>query len=132
MVLVMLIPYDCVHCVYMRYESCQVIFLLSGTECNKCNCRCKADGSFPPLCRCTKKRCHGTAQGSDIMVHQKSPLQNSMEKNTTCEDSEGKTRQVGEKWNGKQDCNSCQCNCGSDGKPHCGVCTRKACVPGIY
>ena len=101
-------------------------------KCNKCKCRCKPDGSFPPLCGCTRKRCHGTDQGSDIKVHQKSPVQIAVEKNTTCEDSEGKTRQVGEKWNGKQDCNSCQCNCGSDGKPHCGACTRKACEPNIY
>ena len=68
-------------------------------------------------------------QRSDRRVQQNTPWKIAME-NTTCKDSEGKIRQIGEKWNGNHDCNSCNCYCPSDGEPRC-ACTMMACAPWI-
>jgi hypothetical protein len=69
-------------------------------------------------------------QRSDRRVQQNTPWKIAMDKNTTCKDSKGKIRQIGEKWYGNHDCNSCRCNCPSDGDARC-ACTRMACVPWI-
>ena len=41
-------------------------------------------------------------------------------------ESNPKVCKDGERWHETQDCNSCSCNCGADGKPMC-ICNRIGC-----